>query len=118
MMRNKGMLVGLICSIILVALMCLINNVGGMTFIVIVLLIMCAVFNYFSGIRQINSTIEKKYKGYEPKEIDDMYFDTRLKMLRKKVVNKELSETQYKRERDKLTKEFNEGKIYDRKDES
>ena len=113
-MGNKGILLSFLCSLAVVVYVCLINNVGGLTFVVICLLVMCALFSYYNGMKNYTSTFEKKFKGYVPKESEDTYFDTRLKTLKKKAVNKELNDLQYKYERDKLMTELNEGKVHDR----
>ena len=57
---------------------------------------------------------EKKFKGYVEKTEEDVFYDSRLKTLRKAVVNREINEMEYKRQRDILVKEFNEGKVSDK----
>lgn len=57
---------------------------------------------------------KKKYHGYVPRESEDVFYDSRLKTLRRSVVNKELDELEYKRQRDKLVHDYNEGKVKDK----
>ena len=113
-MGNKGILYSFLCSLAIVVYVCLVNNIGGLTFVVICFLVMCALFSYYNGMKTHTSKFEKKFGNYVPKENEDIYFDTRLKVLKKKAENKELNDWQYKYERDKLMKEFNEGKVHDR----
>lgn len=56
---------------------------------------------------------KKKFHGYVERDEEDVFYDSRLKTLRKAVVNKELSELEYKRQRDVLVKEYNEGRMRD-----
>lgn len=112
-MGNKGIIISFLCSIAVAIYVCLVNNIGGLTFVVLCMLIMCALFSYYNGMKTYMKPLEKKYKGYTPKE-KSVYYDSRLKTLKEKVNSKEISEFEYKKERDRLTKEFNEGEIYDR----
>lgn len=113
MLKDKGNMIVLLCALAIVLITCLANNIGGLTLVVIFFLVMCAGFNYYNGINQQKTQAVRKYKRYQARECEDVYYDTRLKTLRKKVINKELDELKYKYERDQLTKQFNEGKIHD-----
>lgn len=57
---------------------------------------------------------KKKYYEYTPRMEEDVFYDSRLKTLRKAVVNRELDELEYKRKRDELVRDYNEGKVQDK----
>ena len=117
MFKNKEMFVLFGVALAIVVIVCLMNNIGGLTFVILVFLCMCGAINYYNGLNRVKDITVKKYKGYQEKVDPDIYYDSKMKTLRKKVISKEIDNNQYMKSRDELTRKYNEGKL-NGKDES
>ncbi len=111
MFNNRGMKIGLICTLGLVAIMCLVLHVGGIIFVILMMVVMCALMNLYAGSRKEQRKQIAMYDTYARRNINKpVYFhDSRTGTMSKKVVDDHLlSEIKYDRIRRILEKELHE----------
>lgn len=91
------------------------NSFKGLEFALAILFIITMFgFNIFQSQFFLKKIPTKKFNGYVERIDEDVFYDSRLKTLRKAVVNKELTDLEYKRQRDSLVKGYNEGRMSDK----
>ncbi len=111
MFNNRAMKIGLFCSLGLAGIMLLVLRVGGIVFVVIMMVVMCALMNLYAGSRKENRKRIKEMNSYVRRNIDKpvYYHDSRTNALRKEVVaDGILDDIKYDRIRRILEKELKE----------